>query len=124
FDTIPAFLRTPATLTEAMTAMVEENAIRADISPWEQAMVAVRATQNGLFDTTDAAVEALYPRLSRDKRYRLRSIAYLAADLYGSLTAPETLSLRQLLRLAAANARGYGDLMRHALLHSSDKQPD
>ena len=43
---------------------------------------------------------------------------------HGSLTAPETLSVRQLLRLAAAASRGYTDLMRHALLHSSDKQPD
>jgi ParB family chromosome partitioning protein len=124
FDTIPAFLRTPATLAEAMIEMVEENAIRADVSPWEQALVAVRATESGLFDTIEAAIDGLYTRLSRDKRYRYRSIAHLVADLYGSFTAPENLSLRQLLRLAAANTRGYGDLMRHALLRSSDKQPE
>lgn len=124
FTTIPAFLRTPASVAEAMTAMVEENAIRADISPWEQAMVAVRATESGLFDTTEAAVAALYVRFNYDKRRRLRAIAQLAFDLHGSLTAPEALTQNQLLRLAAAADRGYADLMRHALLHASEKQPD
>ena len=43
FTTIPAFVREPKDITEALTAMVEENAIRAEVSPWEQALVAVLA---------------------------------------------------------------------------------
>ena len=104
--------------------MVEENAIRAEVSPWEQALAAVNARDLALFDTVEAAIDGLYRNLSRDKRYRLRAVAQLAEDLDGHLTAPETLSLRQLLRLAAAASRGYADLMRHALTESRLKEPD
>lgn len=124
FATIPAFIREPATVAEAMIAMVEENAIRAEISPWEQAMAAVTACEHGHFDTVEAAIDGLYGTLSRDKRRRVRAVAHLAEELQGSLAAPETLSLRQLLRLAAAASRGYGDLMHHALSESRSKQPE
>ncbi len=118
FATIPAFVRAPRSIAEAMTAMAEENAIRADVSPWEQAALAVAARDRGIFPTVDAAIDGLYASLSRDRRYRMRTIAHLVEELDGHLTAPETLSLRRLLRLAAATARGYGDLMRHALTES------
>ncbi len=122
--TIPAFVREPASIAEALTAMVEENAIRAEISPWEQALIAVTARDRGLFDTIEAAIDALYVNLSRDRSRRLRAVAHLAEELDGALTAPETLSLRQLLRLAAAASRGYGELMRHALTESHLREPD
>ncbi len=35
FTKIPAFVRAPRSIAEAMTAMAEENAIRADVSPWD-----------------------------------------------------------------------------------------
>ena len=66
FPTIPAFVRTPATVAEALAAMVEENAIRAEVSPWEQAMVAVTARDDGVFETVDAAFDALYTNLNRE----------------------------------------------------------
>ena len=124
FATIPAFVRAPRSIAEAMTAMAEENAIRADVSPWEQAALAVAARDRAIFPTVDAAIDGLYASLSRDRRYRMRTIAHLVEELDGHLTAPETLSLRRLLRLAAATARGYGDLMRHALTESRHREPD
>ena len=123
-DTIPAFVRDPQSVEEAMRAMVEENAIRAEVSPWEQALIAVTARDRGVFDTVEAAIDGLYASLHRDKRRRLRAVAGLAEELDGHLAAPETLGLRQLLRLAAAASRGYADLMRHALSESSSKEPD
>lgn len=123
-DTIAAFLREPRSVADALTAMVEENAIRAEISPWEQAMVAVNARDSGTFDTVEAAINALFASLSRDRRRRLRMIAHLIEELDGTLSAPETLSLRQLIRLAAAVSRGYGDLMRHALTEAKNTEPD
>ena len=60
-DTIAAFVRDPASITAAMTAMVEENAIRAEVSPWEQALVAVTARDRGLFDTVEAAITRSTP---------------------------------------------------------------
>ena len=101
--------------------MVEENAIRAEISPWEQALTAVTARNEGIFDTLEAAVDALYTSLNRDRRKRLRAIAHLVDELDGTLTDPQTLSQRRLLRLASAVTRGYGDVIRHALEESSLK---
>jgi ParB family chromosome partitioning protein len=123
-DAIDAFVRAPADLPAAMAAMVEENAVRAEVSPWEQALVAVAARDRGVFPTVEAAVDGLYPALGVDKRRRLRAVAHLAEELDGSLAAPETLSLRQLLRLAAAASRGYADLMRHALSESKSREPE
>lgn len=124
FTTIPAFVRTPASISEAMTAMAEENAIRADVSPWEQAALAVTARDRGIFATIDAAIDGLYTSLSRGRRSRMRTIAHLVEELDGHLTTPETLSQRRLLRLAAATARGYGELMRHALTETGNREPD
>jgi ParB family chromosome partitioning protein len=123
FDTIPAFVRAPADEVAALTAMVEENAIRVEVSPWEQAGLAVVATDRGLFPTIDAAIDTLYANLSRDKRRRLRDIATLACEIQG-LARPETLSLRRLLRLAAAVARGYGPLIQHAITGSAARSPE
>ena len=49
YATIPAFLRTPADLAATLAAMVEENAIRADLSPWEQGRIAVLARDQGVY---------------------------------------------------------------------------
>ncbi len=122
FAAIPAFLRTPKDAADVYVQMVEENAIRAEVSPWEQAMVAVKSARAEAFPGIDAAIEALYANLSRQKRARLRTIAHLACDLDGYLTAPETLSLRQLLRLAPLIPRGYGDLLR-ATLTDTPRRP-
>ena len=44
--------------------MVEENEIRADLSPWERGRIAVTARDAGLFDTIAAAVERGYADLN------------------------------------------------------------
>jgi ParB family chromosome partitioning protein len=119
YAAIPAFVRAPKSAEDVCVQMVEENAIRAEISPWEQAMVAVKAARAEVYAGLDAAIEALYSNLSRQKRVRLRAIAHLADDLGGYLTAPETLSLRQLLRLAPLIPRGFGDLIRATLSETS-----
>ena len=124
WPTIPAFVRTPADVAEAITAMVEENAIRAEVSPWEQAMVAITAVDDGVFETVDAAFDTLYRNLHREKRRRLRVIAQLIETLDGELTAPETWSMRRLLRLGAAANRGFGPVMQHALSESRQKDAD
>ena len=124
YATIPAFVRQPDTLTDAIVAMVEENAIRAEVSPWEQAMVAVSAWRREVFPSLDAAIGTLYASFSRQRQHRLRAVALVAEELDGHLAAPETLSLRQLLRIAAALTRNYGDLMRHALAETSTREPD
>jgi ParB family chromosome partitioning protein len=115
FAAIPAFVRAPRDAAEAYVQMVEENAIRAGISPWEQAMVAVKAARAEAYGTIDAAIEALYGSLGRHKRARIRTVATVVDELDGYLTTPELLPLRHLLRLAPLIPRGYGDLLRATL---------
>ncbi len=123
FAAIPAFLRAPASLAAALTAMVEENDIRADISPWEQGRIIVTAWEAEHFDTLDAAVDGLYPSAVRQRRARLRDMARVVTELDGHLAEPERLNQRQMLRLAAACRGGFSDVLRHALAESHATSP-
>ena len=123
YDAIPAFVREPQTIAEAMTAMDEENAIRAEVSPWEHAL-SPSPPATAASSTPSRPPSTPSRHLRRDKRRRLRAVAYLAEELDGPLTAPETLTLRQLLRLAAAAARGHADRHAPRAGQSSLTQPD
>jgi ParB family transcriptional regulator, chromosome partitioning protein len=112
---IPAFLRSPADLAATLAAMVEENEIRADLSPWERGRIAWLAVEHHLHPTIDAAVDALYPRAERVKKSRIRSLARLAEVLEGAFTSPEKFSLRQLMRIAAATQNGFLNLIQTTL---------
>jgi ParB family chromosome partitioning protein len=111
--TVAALVRTPTTLAEAMAEMVEENDIRATLSPWEQGRVALTARSAGIFPTLDAAIDGLYPSATRQRRARLRSLARVAEALEGALDTPEQLTLRQMLRLATALRAEFAPLLRH-----------
>ncbi len=123
YTAIPAFLRAPGTMAEALAAMVEENEIRAALSPWERGRIAWLAHRQEVFGTIEEAVAKLYPAADKFKRSRLRSLARLAEELDGFLTNPERLSLRQALRLEAALRAGFGDVIRTALEESRADNP-
>lgn len=112
---ITAFIRSPATLVAALTAMVQENDIRHNPSPWERAKIITTLRDSGDFDTLDAATLALYPHASRAKRQRLRACALVIEALDGVLATPEHLSERQMLRLAAACRADFTDVILTAL---------
>lgn len=120
--TIPAFLRAPADGAAAMASMIEENEIRADISPWERGRIALTAIDAGLFETLDDAIPRLFPTYDRFRQTRLRSVAEVVAH-FGehALTDPRGMSQNQFLRLAAALRMGLGDVMDVALGQSSDR---
>lgn len=111
FASIPAFLRTPASLPAALAAMVAENEIRSQITPWEKGRLIMSAVYEGLFDTPDAAVAALYPTLSRQARARLRSFALVVESLDGALTTPWALPVARMEHLAAALRAGFEELI-------------
>lgn len=121
---IPAFIRARGTFAEALGAMVEENEIREPISPWERGRIALVARNRGVFGTIEEAVDSLFPRAERVKRSRLRSLARLVEELDGSLTEPETLSLRQAMRLSNAVRAGFGPVIRAALAESTLDDPE
>ncbi len=123
YTSIPAFLRAPGTMAEALASMVEENEIRAELSPWERGRIAWVAHRQEIFPTIEEAVERLYPAANKFKRSRLRTVAHLVDELDGFLTTPERLSLRQLLRLSAAFQAGFGNVIHTALSESSLEDP-
>lgn len=113
--TIPAFLRKPASIPDAMAAMIAENEVRADLSAWEKGRIIVEATDEGLFDTLDAAVKALHPLAAPATRSRIRTLASVVDVFQGRLNFPEAYSQRQMLRLATAVRADFLDLIETAL---------
>ena len=87
YATIPAFLRERTSLAAALAAMVEENEIRAGLSPFERGLIAVTARNQGAFPSIEEAIDGLYPNASRFKRGRLRAMAFLAEEMAGQFTA-------------------------------------
>jgi ParB family transcriptional regulator, chromosome partitioning protein len=124
YFTIPAFIRTPSGAAAAFAAMIEENEVRQDLSPWERGRAAVTARDLGLFGTIEEAVDRLHPGASAAKRSRLRTLARVAAQLDGELADPETLSQKQVLRLATALREGFGAEIRAALDAELLSDPD
>jgi ParB family chromosome partitioning protein len=121
---IPAFLRAPADTAAAFAAMVEENEIRAGLSPRERAHVTLVAIRSGAFATIDAAIDSLYPSAGAVKRARLRAVASVVELLEYTLAAPETLSERRLLRLAAAITNGFGSIIDDAVRQTGSRHPE
>ena len=115
FQTIAAFLRTPTDLPAAMAAMIAENEIRSEITPWDKARILTEAVAQDLFPTLDAASAALHPDASRQKRARLRACAAVVEELDGHFTTPDQMTERHLLRLSAALRGGFTDLFHEIL---------
>ena len=114
--TIPAFLRAPQTIAQALAAMVTENEIRASVTPWEKATLILNAIEEGHFDTPDTAIAALFPSLPRTTRTRIRNHVSVVDGLGPLLTDATLLTTRQLDTLAAALQSGHEDLLT-ATLH-------
>jgi ParB family chromosome partitioning protein len=113
--TIPAILRSPASLPDALAAMVSENENRTQVSPWEKAALILGAIEEGHFDTPDTAIAALFPSLPRTTRTRIRNHVSVVEGLGPLLTTPSDLTIRQLDTLAAAIQSGHEDILAAAL---------
>lgn len=119
--TIAAFLRSPGSVASAMAAMIAENDLRENLTPWERGLTLTAAVHHGLFDTIDAAILALHPTAAKQKRTRLRSLAMVVDELEGCFTTPELLSQSQIERLAAALRAGLSPLVHQILAEERDK---
>lgn len=124
YSRIPAFIRERGEEASLLRDMIEENEIRAQLSPWEQGAIVAASVQQGLFGTLDEAVKALHPSVSRQKRLRIRKVAGAAEALGDAMKVPEALSLRQCLRLASAVEGGFADVMIAALDSTEDPSPE
>lgn len=115
YSRIRAILREPGSVAAAYLSMVEENEIRASLTPYERGRVAVLAVQQGAYETVDSAVNGLFHAASKAKRSKIRSFALVHEELGDMLVFPEVLSERAGLRLAGALRAGLAGRLREAL---------
>lgn len=104
---IPAILCNPADIPEAMAAMVAENEIRSQITPWEKGRLIVTLVDRGDFASEESAIRTLYPTATRQQRSRLNGFGLVFATLANAdIRTPEDLSTAQMDRLATAIRMG------------------
>lgn len=123
YATVKALISTASGEAAAYTAMVEENELRAQITPYERGRIAVMAARLGAFSDTESAIETLFATASKAKRSKIRSFAYVHKELGDMLLFPTDLSERNGLRLAYALREGYSDQLRHVLIGSARGGP-
>ena len=115
FDEIPAFLRRGAESAAAYVSMVEENELRANLTPYERGRIAVLVAGQGVFASVEEAVEQLFAAASKAKRSKVRSFAAVHEGLGDLLQFPNLLSEKAGLKLAAALRAGGQGALRKAL---------
>jgi ParB family chromosome partitioning protein len=113
--TIPAVLCTPADIPAALAAMVAENEVRAQITPWEKGRLLHTLVEMGRFPDAAAAVTALYPSATRQQRARLRGFHDVFEAFNRRLVTPEGLGTARMDRLAMALRLGAAEVLRHTL---------
>jgi ParB family transcriptional regulator, chromosome partitioning protein len=123
FGTITALLRPAPETADLYTAMIEENELRAQITPYERGRIAVMAAVLGIFPDTETALNTLFAAASKAKRSKIRSFAFLHEELGDMLHFGPDLSERNGLRLAHALREGYGDQIRLQLIRSGSGGP-
>lgn len=123
FDTVPAIVRPSQEAGGAYLAMVEENEVRAQLTPYERGRIAVVAAGQGAFRDVEAAIAGLYAAASKAKRSKIRSFALIHEELGDLLTFPTELSEKAGLRLAAAVRDGYASKLRSALARGMGTSP-
>ena len=115
FATIKAIIRPPYQAAALYTAMVEENELRSQVTPYERGRIAVVAASKGAFSDTEAAIETIFAAASKAKRSKIRSFAHVHDELGDVLQFPTDLSERNGLRLAYALREGFAAGLRGAL---------
>ncbi len=113
--TVKALVRPAQATGAAYAAMIEENELREQLSPYERGRIAVVAADQGVFVTPDQAVDAIFATASKAKRSKIRSFAMIHEELGDMLSFPTDLSERSGLRIAHALRMGFAAKLREAL---------
>jgi ParB/RepB/Spo0J family partition protein len=104
FASVKAQVVSHASAEAAYVAMVEENEVRVDLSPYERAHLVVRALESGLFPDEKDALQTLYENVTRSKRSRIKALMPLVRALGDTIRHPAHLSERMGLALVKAIA--------------------
>lgn len=101
-ETCLALVRRPESTEAAYIAMVEENEIRADLSFYERANVAVQAVEAGIYPTPAQAVKGLFASSPAAKRSKILKFVTLRTTLPKALRFPAAIPEKLGLALAKA----------------------
>lgn len=99
---VVAFVRRPETVQAAYVAMVEENEIRANLSYYERANIAVTATGSGVYPDAKAAVAGLFAHVPAPKRSKILKFVALRQRFGKVLRFPTAIPEKLGLALAAS----------------------
>lgn len=102
FARVQALLRRPEDLPAAYLAMVEENEIRADLSFYERARIAVHSAGAGIYPDTHSAVQHLFAAARAPKRSKIMAFTHLVQALDDILRFPAAVPEKVGLALVAA----------------------
>ena len=97
-----ALIKQPEDSREAYRAMVEENEIRAGLSFYERANIAVAAVGQGVYGDVRDAVKGLFAHSPKAKRSKILNFVTLREALGGTLTFPAAIPEHLGLALAKA----------------------
>jgi ParB family chromosome partitioning protein len=123
FAAAKAILRSPDQMGVVYTAMVEENELRAQLSPYERGRIAVVSADQGAFNSADHAIDEIFAAASKSKRSKIRSFAQIHEELGDMLKHPTDISERNGLRLAHALRQGMATDIRAALIKDQGRGP-
>lgn len=99
-----ALVKSPDSSQAAYQAMVEENEMRADLSFYERAHIAVAAVGQGVFEDPRAAIRDLFAHAPRAKRSKINKFVLLIETLGQSLRFPTAIPEHLGMRLGKAIA--------------------
>lgn len=102
FASVLALLRRPEDVSAAYQAMVEENEVRADLSFYERARIAVQAAGIGVYPDTKTAVQSLFSAVRAPKRSKIMAFTHLVEQLDDVLRFPTAVPEKVGLALVAA----------------------
>ena len=104
FARVQARVVAPPDRQAAYVSMVEENEIRANLSLYERARIAMRAWHEEIYPTRKLALQGLFGAVSRSKRSKINSMIPVVEALDGVLRFPTAIPEKLGLDLARALA--------------------
>jgi len=120
-----ALVRRPETAEAAYIAMVEENEIRANLSYYERANIAVMAVGQGVYPTPKRALAGLFAHASSAKRSKIAKFLTIRETIGRTLKFPAAIPEKLGLALATAIEadRGVATRLSEALRKTPPEDP-
>ena len=112
FGRVLALVRQAQSVPDKLIAMIEENEIRAGISFYERGRIAWLAAEAGIFPSADHAIDGLFARSNRNRRYKIRCFLTVHEVLGAHLRHADAIGERLGIALSKSLREGrVGDLI-------------